>query len=127
MTNKEKLYETLGELLYVIAKADGIIQAAEIDALHELLRAHPWASAIKWSFDYETNKNTSPEDVYNKVINYCHVHGPAAEYDEFIDAMKFIASASQGIDTNESTIITSFSKDLIERFQRDVNLFNDNR
>jgi uncharacterized tellurite resistance protein B-like protein len=120
MTEKEKLYETLGELLYVIAKADGIIQLEEKNALNELLKNHPWASKIKWSFNYEESKNSSAEEILNKVINFCHRYGPTPEYGEFIEAMKYVANASQGIDHNESQVINSFSKDLIERFQRDI-------
>ncbi|MFK7756324.1 MAG: TerB family tellurite resistance protein [Flavobacteriales bacterium] len=125
MTKKEKLYETLGELLFAIAKADGIIQNEEKQALNELLKRHRWASEIKWSFDYEESKNSSIEETYKKVINYCHSYGPAPEYKEFIDAMNFIAKSSAHVDKDESQIITSFSKDLIERFQRDIEKMKD--
>ena len=37
MTDTEKLYETMGELLYVLAKADGVIQEEEVNKLNELL------------------------------------------------------------------------------------------
>lgn len=120
MTETEKLYETLGELLFVIAKADGIIQDEERTSLNQLLKNHPWASEIKWSFNYEESKESSVEETYNKVINFCHKHGPSPVYNEFIDAMTFIAKSSNGIDQNESNIISSFSTDLIERFHRDV-------
>lgn len=120
MTEKEKLYEVLGELLYVIAKADGVIQNEERDALKKLLKNHSWASDVNWSFNYEESKNSSAEEIYKKVINFCQSYGPTPEYDEFIDAMKFVANASEGIDESESQIINSFSKDLITRFQRDL-------
>ncbi len=124
MTDKEKLYETLGELLFVIAKADGIIQNEEREALDKLLQKHSWASEIKWSFNYEESADSSAEATYNKVINFCHSYGPTPEYNEFIDAMSFIAESSQGIDQNESRVISSFSKDLIERFQKDLDRLN---
>ena len=120
MTEKEKLYETLGELLFAIAKADGVIQNEEKDSLNELLRNHSWASEIKWSFNYEATNNASVEETYKKVINFCHRFGPTPEYEEFIEAMKIVAKASNGIDHKESEIISSFSSDLIERFQRDL-------
>lgn len=120
MTEKEKLYEVLGELLYVIAKADGVIQNEERDALKKLLKNHSWASDVNWSFNYEESKNSSAEEIYKKVIIFCQSYGPTPEYDEFIDAMKFVANASEGIDESESQIINSFSKDLITRFQRDL-------
>ena len=122
-SEKEKLYETLGELLFAIAKADGVIQEEEKEALNKLLERHTWAAEIKWSFDYESNKNASIEEVYNKVLNYCHSYGPAPEYEEFIDAMKTIAQATEGVEERESSIIESFSKDLTARFQRDIERF----
>jgi uncharacterized tellurite resistance protein B-like protein len=123
MTEQEKLYETLGELLFVIAKADGTIQEEERSSLNELLKNHTWASEIKWSFDYEDKKESDPEVVYDKVINFCHSYGPTPVYEEFIDAMKFVANAAGGLDQKESTIIQSFSADLISRFQRDIERF----
>lgn len=120
MPDKEKLYETLGELLFCVAKADGVIQEEEKESLQKLLKNHSWASEIKWSFYYEEANNSSLEETYNKVINFCHAYGPAPEYEEFIEAMKIVAEASDGIDKDESELINSFSKDLIERFQRDL-------
>ena len=120
MSKKEELYETLGELLFVIAKSDGVIQEEEQDALTKILEKHSWASEIKWSFQYESSKNSTVEEVYNKVINACHSYGPTPEYEEFIEAMKLVADASDGIDENESKIINSFSADLIARFQKDI-------
>lgn len=122
MTPKEKLYETLGELLYVVAKADGVIQEAEKEALEQLLTAHPWANEVMWSFNYEAAHKPDIADLYVKVISYCHRYGPAPEYDEFIDAMKTIAEAADGVVAEEHKVITSFSKDLIIRFRRDLEL-----
>lgn len=120
MIEKEKLYETLGELLFVVAKADGIIQEEEKEVLTQMLEKHSWAQEIKWSFDYESHKESAIEEVYNKVINACHSYGPSPEYEEFIKAMNLIAEAVDGVDKKEEEIINSFSKDLIERFQRDI-------
>ena len=120
MTDQEKLYETLGELLFCIAKADGVIQEEEKVALKRLLKNHAWANEIQWSFNYEESKNATLEETYNKVISYCHSYGPTPIYNEFIDAMNTIAKSSDGIDENEAYIIQSFSADLIERFLRDV-------
>lgn len=120
MTEKEKLYETLGELLFTVAKADGVIQEEEKEALNQLLTNHSSGKEIKWSFNYEANKDSSVEDTYKKVIDFCKNYGPAPEYVEFIDSMKTIANATNGIDPQESKVINSFSSDLIERFQKDL-------
>ncbi|MBL4753053.1 MAG: TerB family tellurite resistance protein [Flavobacteriales bacterium] len=120
MQDKEQLYETLGELLFVVAMADGVIQHTERESLNKLLKDHPWAHEIKWSFDYEVSHHAKLEEVYTKVIDFCHHYGPAAEYYEFIDAMKVIADAAEGVNKDEDEIITSFSKDLTERFMKDI-------
>ncbi len=120
MTDQEKLYETLGELLYVIAKADGVIQVEEREAIQELLKGHSWANDIQWSFNYEESKQPSIEELYDKVIIACHRVGPSPIYTEFISSMNSIASASNGVDKNEDGLITSFSSDLIARFSKDI-------
>lgn len=116
MTKTEKLHDTLGELIYIIAMADGEIQEEEQIVIEKKLKNHPWAENVNWSFNYERRKENSIEDLYKKVINYCESHGPDKEYQFFIDLITEIAEASSGIDENERKIINSFSKDLIERF-----------
>jgi len=120
MSDDYKLYETLGELMYVVAKADGIIQKEEVSALQDMLVGHPFGKEIKWSFDYEKANNSSVEEVYKKVIDFCQHYGPSARYEEFIDAMNIVAKSSVGIDANEEAVINSFSADLIAKFQKDI-------
>lgn len=117
---KERLYDTMGEMLYVVAMADGVIQSSERALLDDLLEGHPWADIIKWSFDYEQAREADIEEVYGKVIDFCHHHGPAREYAEFIDAMRLISKAAKGGDELEGERVASFSEDLIERFQKDL-------
>lgn len=120
MTDKEILYEALGELLYIVAKADGIIQNEEIQKLREILKDHPFEKEINWSFDYEVNKSRDLEDVYKKVIIACDKIGPSPIYNEFISSMELIAQASEGIQRGEALVMSSFPKDLIERFKADI-------
>lgn len=120
MSNEEKLYELMGELLYAVAKADGIIQAEEKEALVDLLKDHQWAKEIKWSFEYEEKKGRSVEEAYAKVIDYCKYHGQSSLYPEFIESMKVIASSAEGVAESESEIMNSFAKDLLEKFQNDL-------
>ncbi len=124
MNKLDKLYETFGELLYVLAKADGIIQDEEIEALHKLLGNHPWAKDVEWSFNYEKDHNNDIDMVYKKVIDYCAEYGPTPEYKDFIDVMTHVANASSGIDAEEQKIINSFTNDLTERFKNDIERIN---
>ena len=75
MKNTEKLIEAFGELIYVVAMADGAIQKQELRVIETKLSSHKWGADIKWSFDYEVKKNASVEELYKKVISYCEMHG----------------------------------------------------
>ena len=120
MINKEKLYEAFGELIYAVAKADGLIQDEEISKLTEILQKHEWAKDVQWSFDYEKGKENSLENVYHKALDTCHQYGPSPEYTSLIEILEEVANASNGIDSHERTIIDNFMNDLKERFIRDL-------
>ena len=122
MTDEEKLYETMGELLYAVAKADGVIQEDEKTTLQRILKDHKWKDEINWSFNYEVSKQNDVEEVYAKVITVCERIGPSPLYKEFIEAMTLVANANNGVDENEAKMMSSFSADLIARFKKDVNL-----
>ncbi|MEM6800046.1 MAG: TerB family tellurite resistance protein [Bacteroidota bacterium] len=120
MASKVKLYDVFGELLYVLAMADGVIQEEEVEVLENMLAEHPWGKEIKWSFDYEVKQGSSIEELYKKVILFCQDYGPDPEYQAMLDVMEKMAAASAGIDRSEKTVIDSFSKGLTERFKRDI-------
>lgn len=118
--NHEKLYEAFGELLYVVAMADGLIQDEEVSALETVLAAHPWAADIKWSFNYERKKERAVEEVYAKVLDYCTYAGPSPEYQNMIEVMEAMAKASNGVDANEKEVMDTFSYTLIQKFKSDI-------
>ncbi len=120
MVKKSKLYDAFGELLYAIAIADGEVQKEEIEVLEKLLKEHPWAKEIKWSFDYETQKANSLEEVYAKAIDICKENGPDPEYKYLLDVMIQVADAFDGIVPQEERVINSFINDLKERFMHDL-------
>jgi hypothetical protein len=120
MTKTDKLYDTLGELLYVVALADDVIQPKEISAFQQLFKNHPWKKDIEWSFSYEVARQSTVDEFYKKVIDTCKAHGPAPEYIEFIDAMKVISKAANGIEVSEQKIAHNFTQDLITKFKADL-------
>ncbi|KAA1247633.1 TerB family tellurite resistance protein [Aquimarina sp. RZ0] len=120
MVSRERLYQTFGELLYVIAMSDGVIKKEEAKALEAILKAHPKGEEIKWSFDYENRNQNDIETLYKKVIEVFSDNGPDEEYDFMIYALTKIAEASDGIGSKEERVITSFSKDLLKRFKEDI-------
>jgi len=118
--NHEKLYEAFGELLYVVAMADGLIQEEEVSALENILAKHPWATDIKWSFDYERKKERGVEEVYARVLDYCTNAGPSPEYQNMIEVMEAMAEASNGVDEDEKEVIETFISTLIQKFKNDI-------
>ncbi|MEM6345215.1 MAG: TerB family tellurite resistance protein [Bacteroidota bacterium] len=120
MSSKVKLYDVFGELLYVVAMADGGIQEEEVKTLEALLAEHPWGKEIKWSFDFEVKQNASIEDLYRKVILFCQDYGPDPEYQSMLEIMEAMAKASAGIDDKEQAVMDGFVYELTERFRRDI-------
>lgn len=118
--NQEKLYEAFGELLYVVAMADGLIQEEELSALDEVLKGHPWAADIQWSFNYERKKSSSVEEVYAKVLDFCKYNGPHPEYQKMIEVMEAVANASAGVDQEEQDVMDTFVQTLTEKFRNDI-------
>jgi uncharacterized tellurite resistance protein B-like protein len=122
MATKEKLYEAFGELIYAVAKADGMIQGEEVEVLEKIVKNHQWAEDIVWSFNYERKKDLSVEYVYRKAIDIFQEHGPDPEYASFLTVLEEIAQASQGKSAQEQGLINLFQMDLIKKFKEDLNI-----
>jgi uncharacterized tellurite resistance protein B-like protein len=127
MTAKERIYDAFGELAYLVAKADGLIQPEEVEALEAILAQHPHGKEIKWSFDYERRQHNDPEDVYQKVLECCRENGPDPEYAFLLEMLEAVAEASAGIDAREDAVITGFARDLTRRFKEDIQSINELR
>lgn len=117
--NKEKLYEAFGELVYVIAMTDGIIQPEEKDALKKIIANHPWANEIEWSFNYEVEKHQNIDYLYKRVLDLCHKNGPDPEYKFLVEVLEAVANASSD-KVSEKEVIDRFTHDLTEKFKNDL-------
>ncbi|MBV6440357.1 MAG: TerB family tellurite resistance protein [Haliscomenobacteraceae bacterium CHB4] len=120
MTKKEQLYDAFGELVYVLAMADGQIQPEEIQQIKQILEGHLQGAQIQWSFDYEAKKHRPVEEVYEEVIDTCRQVGPDPEYLFLIDLLEKVAAVYAGKDRQEDQVIQGFTSDLIERFRKDL-------
>ncbi len=120
MTNKERLYDAFGELLYVISMADHSIQPEEIEQIKQMLQQHPSGEAIQWSFNYEARKQRPVEKVYEAVIDACQEVGPDPEYVFLIEVLEKVAAIHAGKSAEEEQVIQGFTNDLLERFRNDV-------
>lgn len=118
--SKEQLYDAMGELIYALALSDGAVQDEEITALEQVLKAHPWAAAIQWSFDYENQKKKPLEEAYQKAMTTCKDYGPSEEYAFLLEVLQTIAEASEGMVTPEAELIIRFREELTEHFQKSL-------
>lgn len=113
MVNKEKLLEAFGELIYAVAKIDGKVQPEEIEKLKALFQYKQGGEEIVWSFNYETKKNNSVKDAYEKALSVMIEYGPYVGYPELIRILNEVAQASNGIDESERFLISRFEEDLM--------------
>lgn len=120
MVTKVELYDAFGELIYALAKADGVIQDEEIAALEKIIGNHPWANEIKWSFQYEKKKEKSLEEAYNKALMICQEYGPCPDYPFLFEVLDTIAAAADGVHEAEQKIINDFKQSLHDKFMKDA-------
>ena len=118
--DKNRLYDAFGELIYAVAKADGVVQESELTTLETILSGHPWAKEIQWSFDYEHKKENSVEEAYKKAVDICKENGPDPEYDFLFEVLEKVAKVSDTVEESEANVIYDFMGDLRERFIRDI-------
>ncbi len=120
MGKLERLYDVFGDLLYVVAMADGIIQKEEVDALERVLEKHPWSKEIEWAFNYDLEKHTSVDYLYNKVLDFCYEYGPNAEYQFLVEVLEEVAKSSGEVNEIEMVVINKFTTELTDRFKKDL-------
>ncbi|MGD1843802.1 MAG: TerB family tellurite resistance protein [Salibacteraceae bacterium] len=124
MAATDKLYDAFGELIYVLAMSDGVIEPVELAVIEKKLAEHEWGQAIKWSFDYEVKQNRSLEELYKKVIIYCERHGPDSEYAFLIEVLEEVAHANAEFHASERKVLDSFVSDLTKKFKADIERIN---
>lgn len=120
MVLKEKLYDTFGDLIYAIAKADGEVQSVEVDTLNKMIELHSSKNEIIWSFDYNLKKDITVDQAYNKAIEVCRKNGPDEEYSYLLNIMVEVAKAYMGIVPRERIVLDGFVTDLKEKFIADL-------
>ena len=118
MNANSELYDAFGELIYVLAMADGEIQPEEKATLEHILQTHPWSREIMWSFNYESVKRNDVEDTYRKVLQKCFEIGPDPEYKFMIEVLEAVAKSSIELDEKEKAVIERFKADLTSEFNR---------
>ncbi|MEM7104150.1 MAG: TerB family tellurite resistance protein [Bacteroidota bacterium] len=120
MINRERLYEAFGEIIYVVAMADGLIQPEETKALEDILQNHEWAKDIQWSFEYEADHMRDPSDIYKKALNTFIENGPDAAYESLFEILEEVAKASGGMDSEEASTLIDFDVDLRNQLIKDI-------
>ena len=122
MVNKEKLYESFGELIYAVAMADGEVQEEEKQELISWVKGYNWGDQVLWSFNYEESRKQEVKSAYDKAFSVMEEHGPFPEFYEFMDLLDKVAAASDGIDQEERKLIDRFRSELQESFMNNPNI-----
>ncbi|MEO1050693.1 MAG: TerB family tellurite resistance protein [Bacteroidota bacterium] len=121
MEDKARLYDAFGELLYCVAIADGEVQNEEIEALHDMLRDHPWAKEIEWSFNYESKNDHTLKETFDKAMDVLKFYGPDEEYRQLLELMEEIALTCGRMDRDELDVIDNMKKELLAHFKGFIN------
>lgn len=115
------MYQTFGELLYLVAIADNVISKEEINRLNMILKDHPEAEHVKWSFNYEMANKNSIDILYKRIIETYADNGPDEAYEFFINSLEQLAKADGIVNSKEQNLINKFSEDLLIRFKATIN------
>lgn len=121
---EKKLYESFGQLIYVLAMADGTIQEEELDVIEKKLAKHPHGKEIKWAFEAEIKKKSSPKKLFKKAIAQLEKNGADRRYFFIIDLLEEIAEASNGIDKDEEELINSVKNKMQTSLKSEIERIN---
>ena len=116
MVSQTRLNDAFGELIYVVALADGIIQEQEKETLKKFLSDHPWGKEIQWSFDYEVKNQNQLMVTFEKALDTLKENGPHKEYAYLVVVLEAVAGAENGFQRREGQIISNFQKSLKAHF-----------
>lgn len=120
MTPTENLHYAIGELVYAIAAADGVISREERESFHNIivqeLRNEDYEFDISdIIFQMMDKEKTSMQDAYERAMKQIrmnsHYLSPSLKAN-FIRIIEKVAEAYEPVTTDE--------KELIERFKREI-------
>lgn len=111
MTTKpdEITLNVFGKILYALAMADGEVQQEELDELEKIVQEDEWAREIKLSFDSAMELEMDPQIVFFKNVRIFQTLSKDEHMPYFLDLMRRIAEAYDGIVPEEHDLILKFS------------------
>ena len=112
MVSQARLHDAIGELIYAVTIADGLIQEEEMKIIDDKLADVSWGADAKWSFNWERKKGTELKTAYLSALETFKENGPTPYYYEIIDILEDIAKASDGFEKKEGQVISIFNKSL---------------
>jgi len=116
MGSETRLYDAFGEIIYVVAIADGMIQDEEIKVIEEQLSKYSWGENAKWSFNYERKNETQLKEAYLKSLTTLKDYGPHEGYYDLIKILEEVAKADNDFERKEGRVISIFNKSLRAHF-----------
>lgn len=105
--NKEIL-DVFGRILYAMAMADGEVQEAEVQALHDVIKKNPWAKQVSLSFDLARHLDMDPWIMFLKNMRIFRTQAVDEHYPYFVELLEKIALAHEGIVPEERAMLEKF-------------------
>ncbi|MBX2842355.1 MAG: hypothetical protein KTR26_11320 [Flammeovirgaceae bacterium] len=85
MVNKEKIYESFGELIFAVLRIDGIVRKEQKEKIELILNKFEFGDQVLWSFTYENNHKKKWEEIENNSLEHFLEFGPSKDYQIFFD------------------------------------------
>lgn len=100
--------DVFGKILYALAMADGDVQEEELKELKKIVREDEWAKEIELSFNEALDLQMDPKIVFYKNIRIFNTLQTEEYMPYFVNLMKRIAEAYDGIVPEEKSLIMHF-------------------
>jgi len=100
--------DIFGKIIYAVAKADGEVQASEVEVIRHVIDNHEWAQEVELSFEIERELDEDADTIFANAMELFKFDEVRDHYDDFIDLLEKIADAHDGIVAEEKAMIDKF-------------------
>ncbi|MEN7548030.1 hypothetical protein AAG747_08920 [Rapidithrix thailandica] len=124
MDLRDDLFQSFGELLYVIFNQDNGISDHQFQGIRQTLQQVSWGEEVYWSFQYEAQHHPEPEKLFYQVLDAFSQFGPQETYAPFFTLILHLIHQSESSDLKEQRLkkFERFRFLIMERFQNDQNI-----
>ncbi len=107
----QDLYIGLGSVVYALASVDGQLQAEERETLKQLLEQEPYGEIALYTLDWKKRDGEKAEAAYQsgcqRILENKMAFSPQMKA-HFLDILRRVAEANEGISREESVVLHRF-------------------